>query len=131
MASVHFPSAERSSWRNGSGRPLLVPTTMAKNKKAKAAAAVNRLDAVTDYRFPEATRKNNPPAKIAAEGYVPLIPKAEYLYSPRRPPELRFDPTGTADELPELLAKATQQKLTEAEACVLADALRVSEPWLE
>ena len=83
---------------------------MAKNKKAKAAAS--SLDAVTDYRFPEATRKNNPPAKIAAEGYVPLIPKAEYLYSPRRPPELRFDTTGRADELPELLAKSTKEKLT-------------------
>ena len=55
---------------------------MANNKKkAKAAAADSGLDKVTDYRFPEATRKNNPPAKIAAEGYVPLIPKAEYLYS--------------------------------------------------
>src|SRR5712691_8994467 len=103
---------------------------MAKNKKAKAAAD-SGLDTVTDYRFPEATRKNNPPAKIAAEGYVPLIPKAEYTYSPRRPPELRFDPTGRADELPELLAKATNQKLTEAEACVLAEALRAQEPWLE
>ena len=103
---------------------------MAKNKKAKVAAD-GGLDAVTDYRFPEATRKNNPPAKIAAEGYVPLIPKAEYLYSPRRPPELRFDPTGRADELPELLTRATKQKLTAAEARVLAEALRVSEPWLE
>ena len=103
---------------------------MAKNKKAKAAAD-GGLNAVTDYRFPEATRKNNPPAKIAAEGYVPLIPKAEYLYSPRRPPELRFDPTGRADELPELLAKATKQKLTEAEAWALAEALRGQEPWLE
>jgi hypothetical protein len=64
---------------------------MAKNKKAKAPTD-GGLNAVTDYRFPEATRKNNPPAKIAAEGYVPLIPKAEYTYSPRRPPELRFDP---------------------------------------
>ena len=86
---------------------------------------------MTDYRFPEATRKNNPPAKIAAEGHVPLIPKAEYLYSPRRPPELRFDPTGGADQLPELLAKATKQKLTEAEAWVLAESLRAHEPWLE
>ena len=103
---------------------------MAKNKKAKATAD-GGLNAVTDYRFPEATRKNNPPAKIAAEGYVPLIPKAEYTYSPRRAPELRFDSTGSADELPELLAKATQHKLTKAEAWVLAEALRVQEPWLE
>jgi len=99
-------------------------------KKAEAAAD-GSLDTVTDYRFPEATRKNNPPAKIAAEGYVPLIPKAEYLYSPRRPPELRFDPAGRTDELPELLAKATKQKLTQAEAWALAEALRDQEPWLE
>lgn len=105
---------------------------MANNKKnAKAAAGDSSLDKVTDYRFPEATRKNNPPAKIAAEGHVPLIPKAEYLYSPRRPPELRFDPTGGADQLPELLAKATNQKLTQAEAWVLAESLRAHELWLE
>jgi adenine-specific DNA-methyltransferase len=104
---------------------------MAKKLKSTTAPADNLLKNVSDYRFPEATRKNNPPAKIAAEGYVPLIPKAEYLYSPRRPPELRFDPTGRADELPELLAKATRRKLTEAEAWALAEALRVHEPWLE
>ena len=104
---------------------------MANKKKAKAAAADSSLDKVTDYRFPEATRKNNPPAKIAAEGHVPLVPKAEYTYSPRRPPELRFDPTGRTDELPELLAIARQRKLTEAEAWALAEALRVHEPWLE
>ena len=51
-----------------------------------------------------------------AEGHVPLIPKAEYTYSPRRPPELRSDPTGRSDKLPELLATATQRKLTETEA---------------
>ena len=45
--------------------------------------------------------------------------------------DYRFDPTGTADTLPELLAKATKQKLTEAEAWTLAEALRVHEPWLE
>jgi len=104
---------------------------MAKKQKSPAALTDNGLKNVSDYRHPEATRKNNPPAKIAAEGYVPMIPKAEYLYSPRRPPELRFDPTGRADELPELLAKATQQPLTEAEAWALAEALRVREPWLE
>lgn len=104
---------------------------MATKKSSKASSGGNGLDAVADYRFPEATRKNNPPAKIAADGYVPLIPKAEYLYSPRRPPELRFDKTGAADELPELLAKATREKLTPEEALTLAAALRVHEPWLE
>jgi hypothetical protein len=77
---------------------------MAKKQKPAPAPADDALKNVSDYRFPEVTRKNNPPAKIAAEGYVPLIPKAEYLYSPRRPPELRFDQAGSADELPELLA---------------------------
>ena len=103
---------------------------MATKKKAGGSEGGGPLASVSDYRHPEATRKNNPPAKIAAEGFVPLIPKAEYLYSPRRPPELRFDPTGRADELPELLATATKQKLTEAEAWALAEALRVHEPWL-
>ncbi|HLI82525.1 MAG TPA: hypothetical protein VKV17_01335 [Bryobacteraceae bacterium] len=105
---------------------------MANNKKeAKTAAAHSSLEKVTDYRFPEATRKNNPPAKIAAEGTIPLVPKAEYSYSPRRPPELRSDPTGGADELPELLATARQRAFTEPEAWALAEALRVHEPWLE
>ena len=88
---------------------------MAKKQKPTTAPADDALKNVSDYSFPEATRKNNPPAKIAAEGYVPMIPKAEYLYSPRRPPGLRFDQTGRADELPELLARATKQQLTEAE----------------
>ena len=104
---------------------------MAKKQKSTTSPADTGLKNVSDYRFPDATRKNNPPAKIAAEGSVPLFPKAEYLYSPRRPHELRFDPTGGADELPELLAEATERKLTEAEAWALAEALRVHEPWLE
>lgn len=104
---------------------------MARKKKTNDTQPNGSLANVSDYRYPEATRKNNPPAKIAAEGFVPLIPKAEYLYSPRRPTELRFDSTGRADELPELLARATKQKLTEAEAWALAEALRVHEPWLE
>jgi adenine-specific DNA-methyltransferase len=104
---------------------------MANNNKAKAAAADSSLEKVTDYRFPEVTRKNNPPAKMAAEGKIPLVPKVEYLYSPRRPPELRFDGAGGADELPKLLATARQRALTDAEAWVLAAALSINEPWLE
>jgi adenine-specific DNA-methyltransferase len=101
---------------------------MARNKKTNDTQPDGGLAGVSDYRHPEATRKNNPPAKIAAEGFVPVIPKAEHLYSPRRPPELRFDHTGRADEL---LARATERNLTEAEAWALAEALRVQEPWLE
>jgi adenine-specific DNA-methyltransferase len=77
------------------------------------------------------SRKNNPPASIAAEGWTPYIPQVRYSYSPRLPPELRFDETGAADQLPELLARARQGPLTDEEIRVLAEALRLHEPWLE
>jgi adenine-specific DNA-methyltransferase len=86
---------------------------------------------VEDYRHSGAKRKNNPPAKIAAEGVVPAMPKIEYSYSPRRPPVLRFDPTSKADQLPDLLQKATKGPLTKDEAQILAEALRTQQPWLE
>jgi len=88
-------------------------------------------DVAADYRHPSAKRKNNPPATLAAEGVVPAIPKAEYSYSPRLPPVLRFDPAGKPDTLPELLAKATKGPLSKDEAATLAAALRNQEPWLE
>jgi adenine-specific DNA-methyltransferase len=99
------------------------------------AAAPRRRDidemGIEDYRHSGVTRKNIPPAKIAAEGDVPEVPKIQYSYSPRRQPELRFDPSGKADRLPEVLEKAKHGPLTAAEAQVLAQALRVQQPWLE
>jgi adenine-specific DNA-methyltransferase len=86
---------------------------------------------VQDYRHSQAKRKNNPPAKIAAEGVVPPVPKAKYEYNPHLPPVLRFDQRGGPDKLPPLLAKATQKPLSEKEARLLAEALRREEPWLE
>ena len=97
---------------------------MARKKKADSTP-------VEDYRHEAATRKNNPPARLAAEGSVPVLPKAEYSYSPRLPPALRFDTTGAADRLPTLLEEATRRPLTAEEARTLADALRNREPWLE
>ena len=82
-----------------------------------------------DYRN-AAKRKNNPPAKIAAEGAVPVMPKAQYAYNPHLP-VLRFDAAGGPDKLPDLLAKARTSPLSEDEAHLLADALSVREPWLE
>ena len=102
-----------------------------KQAKNQAVSAQGTLGNVTDYRHDEATRKNNPPAKIAAEGTVPIMPKIRYEYSPRLAPALRFDSTGQADKLPELLQKAQRQPLTPAEATQLAEALRNQEPWLE
>ena len=89
------------------------------------------LAGVKDFRYEATKRKNIPPAKIAAEGVVPLLPKAEYFYSSRRPPKLQFDPTGKPDQLPELLAMARQRALNVDEANELAEALRDQEPWLE
>ncbi|MBK8233116.1 MAG: site-specific DNA-methyltransferase [Candidatus Eisenbacteria bacterium] len=107
---------------------------MAKKRSSRtksAAKAGTEPSPTADYRHKQEKRKNNPPAKIAAEGVVPVIPKAKYAYSPHRPPTLRLDPTADADTLPELLAAAKTRKLTDDEAATLAAALRVHEPWLE
>ena len=87
---------------------------------------------VQDYRHDTATRRNNPPAGIAAQGKIKETPKQEYAYNPHLPPNLRFDPNGDADKLPELLQKAQQRALTTEEAKTLADALQHYDgPWLE
>ena len=86
---------------------------------------------VQDYRHDTATRKNNPPAGIAAQGRIQETPKQEYAYNPHLPPNLRFDPNGDADKLPELLQIAQQRALNAEEAKTLADALRHHSPWLE
>lgn len=104
---------------------------MAKRKNRAGNGNGGGRDVASDYRYPAAKRKNNPPAAVASEGVVPAIPKAQYSYSPRLPPELRFDPSGKPDALPELLAKATKTPLTKDEAAKLAAALRTQEPWLE
>lgn len=85
---------------------------------------------VADYRY-AATRKNNPPAGLAAQGVMEGPPKVVYAYNPHLPPCLRFDDTGRADKLPELLAIAKQRPLADAEVQILADTLRHHEPWLE
>jgi len=97
---------------------------------AKRAATSSKPE-VEDYRHKGAKRKNNPPAQIAAEGTVPVIPKAKYAYNPHLPPVLRFDPTGSPDALPELLRAAGARKLSADEIKLLAEALRKEEPWLE
>jgi hypothetical protein len=92
--------------------------------KKKAQGNAGKAPKVEEFRHKRAKRKNNPPAKIGAEGMVPVLPKAQYSYSPRRPPVLRFDDTGGPDALPELLQTARERALTEDEARVLAEALR-------
>ena len=86
---------------------------------------------IQDYRYDNAKRKNNPPAGIAARGKINEPPKVEYAYNPHRPPTLRFDGNGDADQIPELLQKAKDKVLSEEEIAVLAEALQHHEPWLE
>ena len=104
---------------------------MAKRTVRTGSGKAARKATVQTYRHDDAKRTNNPPAKIAAEGTVPAVPKAKYAYSPRRPPTLRFDPTGAPDPLFDLLAKARREPLTEDEAKQLEEALRTHHPWLE
>ena len=85
---------------------------------------------VQDYRHDSATRRNNPPAGIASQGRLRETPKHEYTYNPHLPPVLRFDETGAADKLPELLEKA-KNGLSDDEIKILADALKDRAPWLE
>jgi len=99
---------------------------MARAKRTPADPTAN----VTAYSHGDAKRKNNPPAGLASEGKVPTVAKQEYHYSPRRPPELRFDATGAADYPHPLLEQAAKRKLTAEEVAELATALR-AEPWLE
>ncbi len=93
--------------------------------------ATTRQDPVADYRYDHAKRKNNPPAGLAPQGRIAERPVERYAYNPHLPPVLRFDSTGGADCLPELLETARQRKLTDDEVQTLAAALRTHEPWLE
>ncbi len=86
---------------------------------------------VRDYRHDTVTRKNNPPAGIAAQGKLQEPPKRQYAYNPHLPPNLRADPDADADKLPELLHTAQQRPLSADEAKTLAEALRHHAPWLE
>jgi adenine-specific DNA-methyltransferase len=100
---------------------------MAKRKNSGTTSRVK----TADYRHTREKRTNIPPAKIAAEGAVPKVPKARYYYSPHLPPVLRFDPAGSADRLPELIVESGKRSLKPEEQRLLADALRQQQPWLE
>ena len=87
---------------------------------------------IQDYRHDTATRKNNPPAGIAARGKINESPPVEYAHNPHLPPTLRFDENGDADRLPELLQKAQHGALAKEEVNAIVEALRhYDAPWLE
>lgn len=73
-------------------------------------------------------RKNNPPARIAAQGTLPPKRKVEYNYNPHLTSSLRFDDSGKIDEL---LEKARQGPLSDEDLKILSDTLKHHSPWLE
>ncbi len=88
-------------------------------------------DSVTDYRHKNVTRLNIPPAGLDARGPLVKEKKLRFAYNPHLAPTLRFDATGQADRLEELIVAARKRKLEPAELAILQDALRTHEPWLE
>ena len=101
---------------------------MARNKRTPKPKETD----IQDYRHDTATRKNNPPAGIAARGKINEPPTVEYAHNPHLPPTLRFDGNGDADRLPELLQKAQQGALSKEEVNAIVKALRhYDAPWLE
>jgi adenine-specific DNA-methyltransferase len=102
---------------------------MGKKAGRKASAGASRTK-TADYRHPD-KRPNIPPAKIAAEGVVPVIPRVRYSYDPHLPPVLRFDPNGTPDKMPDLIIQAGRRPLGLDEQRLLSEALRTHQPWLE
>ena len=84
-----------------------------------------------DYRHKNVKRLNIPPAGLAARGEIVREKKVRYAYNPHLVPALRFDATGKADGIKDLLEKAGRQKLEPAELATLEAALRNHEPWLE
>jgi adenine-specific DNA-methyltransferase len=103
---------------------------MASRGKNKVVEPAQPTETVADYRF-GAKRTNIPPAGLAAQGRLESPQRIRYEYDPHRPPMLRFDGTGAADKLPDLVATARQRPLTDEEAQQLTEALRGHQPWLE
>jgi len=88
-------------------------------------------DPVSDYRYEDARRKNNPPAGLAAHGHVPRAEKLRYAYDPHLPPALRFDPTGRAEYIDDLIADAIGGQLSEEAGERLRQLIGAGQPWLE
>ncbi len=103
---------------------------MAPRLRKTVAAPSNPPQPVADYRI-DAARKNILPAGLAAQGKLAEPKRIRYDYDPHRPPLLRFDASGAADRVPELLETTRQRALTDKEARLLAEALRNRQPWLE
>lgn len=88
-------------------------------------------DGVLDLRHTGVTRLNIPPVGLTARGEIVKERKLKYAYNPHLPPALRFDATGAADKIRELIEEAGRRQLTPDELKVLREAFANHEPWLE
>lgn len=86
---------------------------------------------VLDFRHTGVTRLNIPPAGLTARGEIVREGKLKYAYNPHLTPTLRFDGTGGADKISELIDKAGREKPDPDELKVLKEGLSNHEPWLE
>ncbi len=84
---------------------------------------------ITDFEYPDAKRKNLPPAGSPPGERVAEEPKVKFAYDPHRAPVLRFNERITRCH--ELLEKSTRTALTKDEAAELAAHLESEQPWLE
>jgi adenine-specific DNA-methyltransferase len=101
---------------------------MAKSKKAKS----NAVTPVTVFQHTDAARVNIPEA-TETKTELPRAKKPVYRYSPHLSPKLRFDDTGSWDQVRAVVEKAIAGKtLTTEEAEILrAVAEQGAQPWLE
>src|SRR4030042_96650 len=65
---------------------------------------------VVDYRHKRVTRLNIPPAGLEARGEIAKEKRIKWAYNPHLAPALRFDGTGRADDISELIAAAGKRK---------------------
>jgi adenine-specific DNA-methyltransferase len=103
---------------------------MAVRGRKKSGDSAPAPESVADYRF-DAKRTNIPPAGLAAQGKLEEPRRIRYAYDPHRPPVVRFDGSGAADQWAELLATAGQRALNREEIARLTEGLRQQQPWLE
>ena len=86
---------------------------------------------VVDYRHKTVTRLNIPPAGLEARGEIAREKRIRWAYNPHLVPALRFDGTGKADAISELIAATGKRKLEPEEMKRLYEAFCNHEPWLE
>ena len=99
---------------------------MARRRRSKVSGSE-----VVDYRHKNASRLNIPPAGLAARGRIVREKRIQYAYNPHLAPALRFDGTGGADQIFDLIDAAKKRPLAADEVKMLEEAFRNHEPWLE